>query len=484
MIRLRMEHRSGRLVGVCAAICAAIFLMAGGGAFAARSERPNVVVILIDDLGWSDVGCYGSRFYETPNIDRLAAEGVRFTDGYAASPVCSPTRAALMTGKYPARLHLTDFLVNRRFRPDSPILPAPYRHELPLEEVTIADALKPFGYTSAHIGKWHLGPEPYSPENQGFDINIGGTNSGMPASFFWPRWGDNPPIVGNFEGEYLPDRLAAEAVRFIEDHKDRPFFLHLSHYAVHIPLEAKQEMIRKYEEKPKPPGGQNNPIYAAMVESVDQSVGRVMDALARVGIDERTVVFFTSDNGGLSIGGRPNTPATCSAPLRAGKGQLYEGGIRVPFIVKWPGVTTAGTTCEVPVHSIDFFPTILEMAGADAVTTNGPIDGESIVPLLKGDGRLQRDALYWHYPHFSNQLERPGGAIRVGDLKLIERYEDGTVELYNLADDIGERSDLTLEMPDTARALRDRFRDWRQSVNANMPVPNPNYATVETDTER
>jgi len=439
-------------------------------------NKPNFVFILIDDLGWADVGCNGSRFYETPNIDKLASEGMRFTDGYAACPVCSPTRASIMTGKYPARLHLTDYLVGRRMRIDSPVLPAPYEHQLPTEEVTIAEVLKSAGYTTCHIGKWHLGEEPYYPEHQGFDVNIGGCEAGSPRSFFWPKWQKRPPIEGNFEGEYLPDRLAQEAEGFIEANKDKPFFLYLAHYAVHIPLEAKQEIIEKYKKKPAPENDQNNPIYAAMVESVDKSVGRVMETLERLRIEENTVVFFMSDNGGLAVREGPHTPATCNAPLRAGKGYLYEGGIREPWIVKWPGAVKPGSVCNTPVSSVDFFPTIAEIAGISKPKTNGPIDGISTVPLLKETGKIERDAIFWHYPHFSNQGGRPCGAIREGDYKLIERYEDGTLELYNLRKDISETRDLSFSMSDKTKKLYEKLRAWRDSVNATMPPPNPTYS--------
>ncbi len=442
---------------------------------AASAKQPNIVFILIDDLGWADVGCNGSPFHETPNIDRLAAQGMRFTDGYAACPVCSPTRASIMTGKYPARLHLTDFLKGRRKRQDSPILPALYEDQLPLKEVTIAEALKTAGYTTCHIGKWHLGSEPFFPEHQGFDKNVGGCYSGMPRSFFWPKWGKNPPITGKKDGEYLPDRLAEEASGFIEANQDKPFFLYLSHYAVHIPMEAKEKTIEKYRAKPKPEGGQNNPIYAAMVESIDRSVGRVMETLERLKIDDNTVVIFMSDNGGLSVKEGKHTPATSNAPLRAGKGYLYEGGIREPWIVKWPGVTKPGSVCGDPVTSVDFFPTLLDIAGVKNVKTNGPIDGETIIPLLERSGKLKRDAIFWHYPHFSNQGGRPGGAVRMGDYKLIERYEDGSLELYNLKDDISETKNLYATLRPKAETLRKRLHAWRKSIDATMPPPNPDF---------
>ncbi len=448
----------------------------------ARADLPggrplNFVFILIDDMGWSDSGCYGSTFYETPNIDRLAGEGMRFSDAYAACPVCSPTRASIMTGKYPARLKLTDFLVGRRLGDNSPILPAEYRHYLPLEETTIAEALKPVGYTSAHIGKWHLGREPYYPKAQGFDLNVGGTHSGMPRDYFYPAWGDNPPIEGR-PGEYLTDRLTEEAEKFIENNSGRPFLLYLSHYAVHIPLQAKQEMIDRYRARANPEAAQNNTIYAAMIESVDESLGRVIKKLKELNLADRTAVFFMSDNGGLSVEEGPNTPATSNAPLRAGKGYLYEGGIREPMIVRWPGVIPPGSICRVPVTSVDFYPTILEMAGLEYDPAN-PVDGVSLVPLLKQTGVPKREAIYWHYPHFSNQGGMPGGAVRKGDWKLIEFYEDGSLELYNLKEDIGERNNLAGKRPEKAARLRRMLDDWRKAVKAVMPKPNPDYRPPE-----
>jgi len=436
---------------------------------AAPAEKPNVVFVLIDDLGWADVGCNGSSFHETPNIDRLAREGMRFTDGYAACPVCSPTRASIMTGKYPARLHLTNFLVGRRWPKTSPLAPLQWQTHLPPAEVTLAEALKAAGYATCHIGKWHLGGDRrFWPEAQGFDVNIGGTGSGMPRAFFWPQWKGNPPIQGREPGEYLPDRLAEEAEKFIVAHKDHPFFLYLAHYAVHIPLQAKKAAIEKYRGKTKPGQAQNNPIYAGMVEAIDDSVGRVMRTLERLGISDNTIVFFMSDNGGLSVKEGRHTPATSNAPLRAGKGYLYEGGIREPWLVKWPGVVTPGTTCGVPVTSVDFYPTILEMVGLEP-QPGQVLDGESIVPLLKRAGGLTRKAIYWHYPHYSNQGGRPGSAVRVGPWKLIERHEDLSLELYHLEDDIGETRNLAGKLPGKAKELLMRLDGWRQDVGAQMP---------------
>ena len=471
-IRKAMPKRS-TLAIISATVVFSILLFQQ--ALASEDEpRPNIVLILIDDMGWSDVGCFGSDFYETPNIDRLAARGMKLTSGYAACPVCSPTRASILSGKYPARLKLTNFIAGRRRLTNARVLPADFKLQMELEEVTLAEALRPAGYTSCNAGKWHLGGSPYWPEHQGFDVNIGGCGAGMPRSFFYPDWTRNIPIPDGTPGEYLPDRISAEAVRFIQDNHRKPFFLYLAHYAVHIPMQAKQAMIAKYRAKAaaNPGTKQNNPVYAAMVESVDQSVGRVLETLDRLGIARRTVVFFFSDNGGLSTPEGPHTPATTNAPLRAGKGYLYEGGIREPMIVCWPGVVRPGSTCEVPVSSVDFYPTILQMAGVQGDPGHVP-DGESLVPLLKETGTLRRDAIFWHYPHFSNQGGMPGGAVRQGDYKLIRFYDDERMELYNLAEDIGEKHNLAEKMPEKTRELRKLLDDWLVEVDATMCPPNP-----------
>lgn len=424
--------------------------------FAAETnvKRPNFIFILIDDMGWADVACNGSTFYETPNVDRLAAEGVRFTDGYASCPVCSPTRASVMTGKYPARLHLTNFLVGRRWLTNPPILPVKWQLHLPPSEVTIAEALRAAGYATCHVGKWHLNEgKTATPDQQGFDVCV--------------------PKAPN-DTDKQAAGLTDAALRFIEGHRDKPFFLYLCHHSVHIPLEARKELVGKYAAKAKPGDAQTNPIYAGMVECVDTSVGRVLKKLEELGIADHTVVVFTSDNGGLSVKEGPNTPATSNAPLRAGKGHVYEGGIRVPLVVKWPSVTRPGSTCSVPVSSQDFYPTFLEIAGAKG-DPNHVVDGESLVPLLRGTGGLKRDALYWHYPHYSNQGGKPAGAVRQSDWKLIELYENGAVELYNLKEDIGEKTDLSKQQPERAAELRKKLDDWRKAVSAQMPERNPAY---------
>jgi arylsulfatase A len=460
-----MTDRRFLLAVVLAVLC-------GTGAVAA--DRPNVVVILIDDLGYSDLGCYGSKFYRTPHLDRLAAQGVRFTDGYAACPVCSPTRASLLTGRYPARLHLTDWLPGRADRPDQKLLRPVIRQQLPLEEVTLAEALKGAGYATGHIGKWHLGGKSFGPREQGFDVNVGGDQAGSPRSYFAPfrdRQGTFIPGLENApEGEYLTDRLTAEAERFLEANRERPFFLYLAHYAVHIPLKAKADVLAKYKGELKP-GEQSNPVYAAMIESVDDGVGRILKKLDDLKLTGRTLVVFTSDNGGLCVLEGPNTPATINTPLREGKGYLYEGGVRVPLIVRGPGVRP-GQIETTPVCSIDLFPTVLELCG---VQSGARPDGVSLLPLLRGDGKLTRDALYWHYPHYSNQGGRPGGAVRAGDWKLIEFYENGRHELFNLKEDVRESRNRIADKPDVAKDLAAKLDSWRREVGAQPTRPNPEY---------
>ena len=444
---------------------------------------PNVIFILIDDLGARDIGCFGSTLHETPNIDRLAAQGMRFTQAYAAAHVCSPTRASILTGRHPARLRLTNFLKGRRSPKNSPVATASYADQLPLGETTIAEMLKAKGYVTAHVGKWHLGGAAFRPELQGFDVNVGGTSSGMPRSFFWPRWQKNPPIVGAFAQEYLPDRLSQEACRFIESNRERPFFLYLSHYSVHIPIEAKADKIERYKKKlekePAAPGTQDNPHYAAMVESIDESVGRVMETLKRCNLEENSIVIFFSDNGGLSTPEGRHTPATTNQPMRAGKGFLYEGGIREPCIVRWPKVISEGSTSSQPVTSTDFFPTLCDVVDVDpvAIAPAGGVDGVSLLPIWKdANASLKRQELYWHYPHFSNQGGRPGGAVRSGNWKLIERFEDDHLELYNLSSDPGERHNLARVRAAKAAELLGKLRSWRGNLGATMPPPNPRYS--------
>jgi arylsulfatase A-like enzyme len=455
-------------------------------AFAApAAERLNVVFFLIDDLGWTDLGCYGSDYYETPNVDRLAKEGMLFTDAYAASCVCSPTRVSILTGKYPGRLHITHAIPIQgaeRIKQPLPLIEAIYKKNLPLEEVTIAEALKAGGYVSAAMGKWHVcWDREFYPEHQGFDLNVGGNNMGNPGHYFFPyagQWRMTPrhpytrwnTLPDGAPGEYLTDRLTDEAVKFIEQNQKRPFFLYLSHYAVHTPLQAKKNLIAKYEAKPAS-RNHGNATYAAMIESVDQSVGRVLKRLEELKLTKNTVVIFTSDNGGH---GR----ITSHHPLRGNKGTFYEGGIRVPLIVKWPGVVAPGSACTTPVISTDFYPTLLAMAGL-APRPQQHVDGQNILPLLKQTGALKRDTLFWHYPNYIGAKHpdgaRPCSVIRQGDWKLIEFLEDNRLQLFNLKNDLGETNDLAEQQPARARALQRRLVQWRADAKVQMPKPNPAY---------
>jgi len=456
-------------------------------------NKPNIIMILLDDLGWRDLGCCGSTFYETPNLDRLAREGMRFTNAYAACPVCSPSRASIMTGKYPARLGLTNFIGGNA---KGKLLDAPYIHYLPLQEKTIAHTLKEGGYRTYHVGKWHLGSRPYWPEHHGFDVNVAGCDWGMPRTYFSPY--GNPALPDGPAGEYLTDRLTHEAVRLIKDSRGEPFFMYLSHYAVHIPIEVPPRYVAKFADKARALGLdkqetfeedgcfpcehkrhlrivrrliQSDPAYAGMIENLDENTGRLLAALDEAGISENTVVVFTSDNGGLATAeGSP----TCNAPLAEGKGWMYEGGTREPLIVKWPGVTDPGSICDVPVTSPDFYPTFLEMGGLDPIPEQH-VDGESIVPLLKKNGSLRRSAIFWHYPHYGNQGGTPGSSVRCGDYKLIEFFEDGRLELYNLRTDAGEKHNLASDDPDRARELKAMLAEWRVRVEARIPEQNPDY---------
>jgi arylsulfatase A-like enzyme len=443
----------------------------------AEPRAPNFIVVLIDDMGWRDIGASGSRYFKTPNIDRLATQGMRFTQGYAACAVCSPTRAALMTGKYPARLHITDWIRGGGTPKVSKFKVPDWTMHLPGEEVTVAEALKQRGYVTAHIGKWHLGGKDkqanYLPETQGFDINIAGGDIGHPNSYFFPYGAKGtthgvPHLKdkGGKEGEYLTDRLTDEAITFIESAKAKPFFLYLAHYAVHSPFQGKPEYVEEFKAV-KAVDEQKNAVYAAMVKSVDDSMGRLMDSLRTLGLADNTVIIFTSDNGGVVHCG----PATSNKPLRAGKGYPYEGGIREPFIVKAPGVTKPGSVCDVPVITMDIFPTVLSLAGSpDAAKT--AIDGLDITPLLKGDTKIGRDALYWHYPHYwFNMVITPYSVVRAGDWKLVRWYESAKTELYNLADDQGEKNDLAASNPGKTQELRIMLDKWLKDVGAQMPVP-------------
>jgi len=448
--------------------------LAGTRAQARASRPPNIVFLLIDDYGWRDTSYNGSTFYETPNIDSLARGGMVFTNGYSAGPVCSPTRAAIMTGKYPARLHLTAHLQGATNRLHySRVLPPNARLELPLGEVTIAELLRDRGYRTACIGKWHLGKAGFLPSDQGFDVALGGDEAGSTNSFFYPQWKKKIPLEGQ-DGDYLTDRLTALAVDFIRDNKDRPFFLYLPHFAVHVPIESKPEKVPKYAAKSRSDNPQNYADYAAMIESVDESVGRVLATLKELGLEDDTLVFFTGDNGGVTSREWKKRPVTSNLPLRVGKGHLYEGGIRVPTIVRWPGVTKAGSICHDPILSIDYAPTIAEAAAVPRARMPA-MDGRGITKLLRGAPSLGRAEIFWHFPHYSPQLGRPSAAIRRGDDKLILFFEDNHVELYNLKDDIGETRDLAASQPAKAAELGRRLEAWLGETKAQLPAANPDY---------
>jgi len=453
----------------------------------------NVIFILIDDLGWRDLGCYGSTFYETPNLDRLASEGVRFTDAYAACPVCSPSRASVMTGRYPARVGVTNFIGGHT---KGRLLEAPYIDHLPAEECSLASALKRADYHAWHVGKWHLGGREFWPDRHGFDVNIGGCEWGMPKHGYFSPYG-NPTLPDGPDGEYLTDRLTDEAIRLIRGADGQPFFLYLSYYAVHIPIQVKADVEARFRQKAHDLGLdrerafaegevfpcehkkdqrvvrrllQSDAAYAAMVYTLDENIGRLLAALDEAGLSDTTAIFFTSDNGGLATAeGSP----TCNAPLSEGKGWMYEGGTREPLIVRCPGVA-GGDVSRAVVSSPDFYPTILDMCGLDPLPEQH-VDGVSFLPALSGGGEIDRDAVYWHYPHYGNQGGAPASSLRAGDHKLIEFFEDGRLELYNLADDISEDHDLAGDLPDLTADLHGLLVRWRETVGARLPKPNPDY---------
>jgi arylsulfatase A-like enzyme len=453
-------------------IAVACLFVALATAASAADRPPNVILILIDDMGWTDLSCCGSKFYATPNIDRLAACGMRLTHAYSACTVCSPTRAAVMTGKYPARLHITDWIAGSE-RPFAKLKIPDWRQFLPHEETTIAEVFKAGGYATCHIGKWHLGGEGYGPTTQGFDVNIAGTHIGSPPSYFFPYKNANNSLPGLEQGqpgEYLTDRLTDEAIAFITASKDKPFFLYLPFYAVHTPLMAKPEKIEKYKAKADPSNPQHHPTYAAMIGSLDEGIGRLMAKLDELKLRDDTIVVFTSDNGGLKL-----NQVTSNDPARAGKGSVYEGGVRIPCIVSYPPKIRGGSTSDAAAMSIDVCPTLVELCGLAPKAEKPAWDGISIAPMLLEKGPLQRDTLYWHYPHYHPGGASPYGAVRSGDWRLIEFYEDSRVELYNLRDDVGESKDLAASQAEKRDELLNLLRKWRNDVGAQMPTPNPNY---------
>jgi arylsulfatase A-like enzyme len=498
------------------ALLAALLLAASAALHAADAptKPSNILIIVADDLGWADLSCYGSTFHESPHLDKLAAQGMRFTQAYSSSPYCSPSRAAIMTGRHPARLKITDYIPSNG--KSGRMLPAEMKMELPLEEVTIAEVLRDAGYATWHVGKWHLGDLGFYPENQGFQVNIAGNHSGAPPSFFWP-YGDltgesvfRPKDAGKMvgyhatpvpglrkggrEAEHLCDRLTDEAMKLIEKRDaQQPFFLYLAFYDVHTPIMGKQELVKKYAEKatrlglpspsrvpvytennrahgggaPTMPEKQVNPTYAAMIETMDTNVGRLMAKLDELRIADSTLVIFTSDNGAHNRIGNGDS-VTSNRPLRGCKGWLYEGGVREPWIVRWPGVTKPDSTCEVPVMNTDIHPTVLEACGLPPKPDLHK-DGVSFASLLRGDTKPLHDVLFWHFPHYGNHGSGPCSSVRVGDWKLIHWLENDSVELFNLASDLGEKTDLTAQQPERVKNLRSRLDAWRKETNAKMP---------------
>lgn len=443
------------------------------------------MLVLVDDWGWSDAGVFGSDLYLTPNIDRLAADGMRFTTGYAACTVCSPTRAALMTGKYPARTHVTDWIRGHQ-RPKAKLLPPEWTMKLEHNHTSLAEAFQAAGYRTAMAGKWHLEPtgeadeDDYEPTKHGFEINVAGNEWGAPPSYFWPYTRENAPgrtlgpmPEGGEEGEYLTDRLTDEVITILDEFKDDPFFFYFPYYNVHTPIQAKPEDVARFEPLVKDDGRHKNATYAGMVASVDRSIGRIRAHLEELGIADKTVILMTGDNGGLDRHGSGDP--TENAPVRDGKGSAYEGGVRVPWIAFWPGVTEAGSTSAEPVISMDAYPTLLEIAGVEGnAAHNADVDGVSLVPVLRDpSASLGRPTLYWHYPHYHSMGATPYSAIRDGDWRLVEFYEDDHAELYNLAEDGSETTDLAEEMPDKVEELRGKIAAWRESVGAQDPQVNP-----------
>lgn len=460
--------------------------------------KTNIIMILMDDMGWTDLGCTGSSFYETPQIDALCRQGMRFTQAYASCPVCSPSRASLLSGRYPARLGVTDWIdMTGDYHPcRGKLVDAPYLKHLPADTLSVAQALKEGGYQTWHVGKWHLGGGEYYPERFGFDQNIGGCDWGHPHCGYFSPYHIHTLSEGP-QGEYLTDRLTDEAIHLIENAGDQPFFLNLCHYAVHTPIQAKAQDVARFREKARTLGLddqkaivegewmpiwhkrnehvqrrtlQSDPEYAAMIWNLDENIGRLVAALKDAGKLENTMLVFTSDNGGLSTSeGSP----TCNAPASEGKGWLYEGGTRVPLFICWHGTVEAGSECDTPVTTPDFYPTFLEAAGL-AARPEQHCDGVSLLPLLQGKSLAPRP-IFWHYPHYGNQGGTPGSSVRLGDDKLIEFFEDGRLELYDLRKDLGESKDISAEQPEKTRELAALLHEWQIAVQAKLPAVNGDY---------
>jgi arylsulfatase A-like enzyme len=453
------------------------------------AKQTNFLFFLVDDMGWADIGANGSTFHETPNIDQLARSGMRFTHGYAAGSVCSPTRASIMTGRHPVRVDITDWIPGQPNRPTNPLLHPDDRRHLPLEEVTIAEVLKEHGYQTFFAGKWHLGDKGHWPTDQGFDMNIGGHQRGSPPGGYYAPW-TNPTLKAKHKGEYLTERLTEESLKFLKERdQTKPFLLYLSYYNIHTPIQAYNKHIDHYQSKaakafegktptePEHDGTnrlrQDNSALASMVAAVDDSVGALLSKLTELKLDKNTVVIFFSDNGGLSTLQRGRSGPGCNLPLRAGKGWLYEGGVREPTIIRAPEVTQPNSVSHKPMVSMDFFPTMLDLAGLP-LRPKLHIDGQSLIPQLKGNEYGMR-TFYWHYPHYHGSAWKPGASIREGDWKLIEFYHYDKFELYNLANDPSERNNLAKANPAEVKRLRAKLAAWQKRMKAKMPAPNTNY---------
>lgn len=486
-----------RVTSLAACTVAILALLGASREAHAAVTRPNFVFILADDLGWRDLSIEGSTFYESPNIDRIARSGMRFTQGYAACQVCSPSRASILTGKFTARHGITEWIgaaQGTQWKRNTRLLPAHYRHNLEHADVTLAEALREAGYRTFFAGKWHLGGEGSYPEDHGFEFNVGGHERGSPPGGFFSPY-HNPKMEDGPVGESLPVRLGLETAKFITAHKEEPFLAYLAFYSVHAPIQTTEGLWKKYRDKasqqPAPDHRflidrtspvrqvQDNPIYGGMVEAMDEAVGMVLAAIEQAGLADNTIVIFTSDNGGVSAG---DAKATSNLPLRGGKGRQWEGGIREPFYIKWPGVVPAGSACATPVTGADFYPTLLEMAGLP-LRPKQHVDGLSLVPLLKG-GSLPARPLFWHYPHYSNQGGDPSSIIREGDWKLIAYHEDGHDELYNLASDQEEQHDVAAEHPDLVRSMHAKLMAFLEETGAQFPDANPNFSEERFARER
>ena len=442
---------------------------------ARAAEQPNVILLLADDLGWTGLGCYGSDFYETPHLDKLAQSGVKFTDAYSACTVCSPTRASIMTGIYPARLRLTDFIAGQN-RPFAKMLIPDWTKKLETHHTTLAETMQADGYRTAHIGKWHLSSRDKTakgtqPTDQGFDVSF---DKPAGSKGYFLKQGTSSELGTN----YLTDALTDKACQFIRESKSTPFFLYFAYNVPHTPIQGRQDLVEYFEKKVDPSATHRNPKYAAMVASLDQSVGRILTQLTTNGLQENTIVIFTSDNGGLTQRYGKHDNFTENLPLRRGKGSAYEGGVRVPAIIRWPGVTKPGQVCHEPIMTTDYFPTILEMTKTED-EAHPDFDGRSLVPVLKhANAKLERN-LYWHYPHYHAGGDGPYSAVRSDNYRLIEFHEDQRVELYDLQSDMGEQNNLATQLPNITAELQRDLQRWRQSVQAQMPTINPNHDPLQ-----